>query len=79
MGTEGGGGVGLPVGPHLAAQLLDLSQTTLGPSSCAGRVREDGLGGGGLERLTRAVSLQLSVHPKQEVAPKCRIPISDSR
>lgn len=33
MGTEGGGGAGLPVGPHLAAQLLDLSQTTLGPSA----------------------------------------------
>lgn len=78
MGTEGGGGAGLPVRPHLAAQLLDLSQTTLGHQLC-GQGAGGWSGRGGLGRLTRALSLQLSVHPKQEVAPKCRIPISDSR
>ena len=53
MGTEVGAGQGCLYVPTW--QFLDLSQTILGPPSCVGRVREDGPGGGGLERLTRTV------------------------
>lgn len=77
MGMEVGAGQGCLYVPTW--QLLDLSQTILGPPSCVGRVREDGPGGGGLERLTLTVSLQHSARPKQEVVPKCRIPRNDSK
>lgn len=49
MGMEVGW-AGLPVWPRQAAQLLGLSQTTLGPPSSVDRVREDAPGGVGVGR-----------------------------